>query len=123
MGCLNCWVATSRLCRAAYRDVKFGGVGSRWSFPAGQPPRGGCYLVDTRSVLTHVSGSLSGREVNWGQVVRSMTCLKTTLPQVDHFMEDALTIYCPDLSDSSDLQAWCALDSLGWSGSLESRGW
>ncbi len=58
-----------------------------------------------------------------GQVVRSMTCLKTTLPQVDHFMEDALTIYCPDLSDSSDLQAWCALDSLGWSGSLESRGW
>ena len=64
-----------------------------------------------------------------GQVVRSMTCLKTTPPQVDHFMEDALTIYCPDSSDSSDSLAWGALDSLGWSGSLgwqgslESRGW
>jgi hypothetical protein len=25
VGCLNCWVATSRLCRAPYRDVNIGG--------------------------------------------------------------------------------------------------
>jgi hypothetical protein len=50
-------------------------------------------------------------------------------------MEEALTVYCPDSSDSQDSWAWGALDSLawsgswgwsgslGWQGSLESRGW
>jgi hypothetical protein len=59
----------------------------------------------------------------------------TSPPQVDHFMQEALTVYCPDSSDSSDSSdsqdswAWGALDSLawsgslGWQGSLGSRGW
>ena len=44
----------------------------------------------------------------------------TTPPQVDHFMEEALTVYCPDSSDSQDSWAWSG--SLGWQGSLESLG-
>jgi hypothetical protein len=44
----------------------------------------------------------------------------TTPPQVDHFMEDALTVYCPDSSDSSDSLG--SEGSLDWSGSLRSQG-
>jgi hypothetical protein len=56
VGCLNCWLATSRLCRAVYRDVNIEDLWSRWSFPAGQPPRDGCNLLDTRSLHRHVGG-------------------------------------------------------------------
>jgi hypothetical protein len=64
VGCPNRWVATVRS-SGFLRRRQYRGVWSRWSFPAGQPPRGGCDSLDTRSVLTHVSGSLSGREVSW----------------------------------------------------------
>ena len=85
--------------------------------------RTGCITSSKTEIAVPLWSPLVGVELTTARLQGECS---TAPPQVDHFMEDALTVYCPESSDSSGSQdSWAggALGSLAWSGSLESRGW
>jgi hypothetical protein len=53
-----------------------------WSFPAGQPLRGGCELLNTRSISHMLADRYQVVTLTEGKVVRGLTCLRVVIKHV-----------------------------------------